>query len=266
MHSKESFSLLYKQEFAAYKTSPVPENLDFYYEHEDYISHTDSNKGLVNYLYQKVKVVNLRKKLSWVNTCVESGASVLDMGCGTGDFLQIMQSNNFRITGIERSSQARTIAEKKLGIRVYEDIEMLEDQKFDCITLWHVFEHLDNPENYLKIFKSMLNPNGVLIVAVPNYESFDAQYYRQYWSAFDVPRHLWHFSKKSFEVFSQNLGFGLIKVKGMFFDAFYISLMSEKYKGENFSLIKGICIGGLSNIRAFFNNNYSSMVYFMKKN
>ncbi|MAZ72001.1 MAG: methyltransferase [Flavobacteriaceae bacterium] len=246
-------------------TSPRPsqEDLGKYYESDNYISHTDEKKGLVSFLYQSVKNYSLTRKVDLIHKLTNTSGSVLDIGAGTGDFLVTAKNKGWNISGVEVNKKARALAAKKMVV-LEESIQKFSTKKFDAITMWHVLEHIPNYNEILDICHSLLKENGVLIIAVPNYKSYDAKHYKNYWAAYDVPRHLWHFSRNSLSKIL-NTNFNLIATKPMIFDSFYVSLLSEQYKtGNNFSL-KAFWIGLLSNIKAWTTNEYSSLVYCFKK-
>ncbi len=261
----EEFSLLYDQEREMLITSPQPaiENLSKYYESEEYISHTDSKKGLVSFLYQIVKKRALQKKLNLIASLNNGTGNLLDIGAGTGDFLKQAKSKSWKISGVEPNGSARNLAQEK-GVILKESITDFKGKKFDVITLWHVLEHLPNLEETISKIENLLKPGGILIIAVPNYKSFDATYYKSNWAAYDVPRHLWHFSRKSMEVlFSKDME--LEKIKPMIFDSYYVSLLSEKNKTGKQNLIKAFFIGLRSNFSAWTTGEYSSLIYCFKK-
>ncbi|EDM45343.1 hypothetical protein SCB49_06037 [unidentified eubacterium SCB49] len=263
--SGEFFTLKYDSEKEMLITTPQPSvaSLPSYYESEDYISHTDKKKGLFAFLYQTVKSYSLKNKVNLISTLNNGTGNLLDIGAGTGDFLTVAKQNNWNVSGIEVNEQARNLAQKK-GIHLLADIEDSGSKKYDVITLWHVLEHIPDLEKMCAKLESLLTDNGHLIIAVPNYKSFDAIYYKEHWAAFDVPRHLWHFSQNSMKkLFSPALQ--LIKTKPMFFDSYYVSLLSEKYKtGKSFSM-KSFWIGFKSNSKAKRSSEYSSLIYCFKK-
>ena len=263
--SGEQFSLVKNEEHGFLQTFPQPEveELSKYYESEAYISHTDSKKGLLDFLYQRVKRYSINKKVSLINKLNVGSGSLLDVGAGTGDFLKVAQDKGWKISGIEPSEKAREIAKEK-NIQLKESIEEFVDEKFDVVTLWHVLEHLPNLDASIQKIESLIADGGVLIIAVPNFNSYDAIRYQNFWAAYDVPRHLWHFSQNSIRsIFSSELK--LVKTKPMLFDAFYVSLLSEKYKtGNNFSL-RAFWVGFRSNLAAMKSGEFSSLIYCFKK-
>lgn len=264
MLSMESFSLVFESERSLYKTLPVPENLEKYYESDSYISHTDSTESLFDKVYQIAKHFNLKRKIKWAM----SGASpfkLLDVGCGTGDFLNEAKQLGITVDGVEINKGARNIAEGKLGRTLYRSISDLKGNQYDRITLWHVLEHLESFEKSISELIDLLKPGGVLIIAVPNFKSFDANYYKSFWAAYDTPRHLWHFSRETFIYLAEKFQMDYLKDKPMLLDSFYVSLLSEKYKNKKCKTVKGVVIGFWSNISAIFTKQHSSQVYFLRK-
>ncbi len=261
----EEFSLLYDSDREMLLTDPQPEieNLYKYYESDEYISHTDSKKGIISFLYQKVKKQALQKKSKLIYSLNCGAGKLLDIGAGTGEFLKFVKKNGWEINGVEPNKRARDLANKKeVDLKV--DIDDFKGKTFDVITLWHVLEHLPNLEDIIIKIEDLLKPGGTLIIAVPNYKSFDAKHYKSNWAAFDTPRHLWHFSRNSFEVlFSKDLE--LEKIKPMIFDSYYVSLLSEKNKTGKQNLIKAFFIGLRSNFSAWTTREYSSLIYCFKK-
>lgn len=267
--SGEEFDLIYSQHQDILETLPQPkaEKLSEYYESEDYISHTDTRRNLLEQVYHIIRKRALKKKLNLINSFQNEEQNLLDVGCGTGDFLKTAQENNWNVLGIEPNPDARTIANTKTNNSVYDSVKLdrFESNSFDVITLWHVLEHLPNLEEHLQIFNRLLKPNGHLVIAVPNYKSYDAKYYKSFWAAYDVPRHLWHFSQTGMKRLVQAFGFKFEKKLPMIFDAFYVSLLSEKYKRGFINPLTAFCIGLRSNLSAKRTGEYSSLIYIFKK-
>lgn len=267
--SGEDFQLIYNEELELLETFPQPsdEQLPKYYQSEDYISHTDAKRNWFEKMYQFVKAIALKRKLELINSFNSDGKQLLDIGCGTGDFLKVAQDNQWQVSGVEPNLKARLIANDKTNHAVYNTDQLLKFEKhsFDVITLWHVLEHLPNLENQIATLESLLKSDGHLVIAVPNYKSFDALYYKNYWAAFDVPRHLWHFSQNSILKLVKQKGMNVIKIKPMTFDSYYVSLLSEKYKNGFMNPIKAFWIGWQSNRRAKRSGEYSSLIYIIKK-
>lgn len=266
--SGEAFELIQNSEYGFLETLPQPplDKLPDYYESEDYISHTDSKRNVFEKAYHLVRQISLKKKLKLINSYSTEEKNLLDVGCGTGDFLQIAKQNNWIVSGIEPNEKARSIANKKTNDSVFEInlLSKFKENSFDVITLWHVLEHLPNLEDHISLFKKILKPNGTLIIAVPNYKSYDAKHYKQFWAAYDVPRHLWHFNKASISKLVSKQTMEVIKIKPMWFDAFYVSLLSEKYKSGKINFVKGFWIGLLSNLKSIRSKEASSLIYVVK--
>lgn len=263
--SKETFTLLYNKEYDILKTHPTPslDVLPKYYESEDYISHTDGKRTLFEKIYHLVKRNAIKGKVSLLNKEQNSKCKLLDIGCGTGDFLVEAKNQGWSILGFEPNSDAKQLAANK-GVSFTEDIFALPENTFDAVTMWHVLEHVPNLEEYIANLKRIVKPNGTIIIAVPNYKSYDAKYYNRFWAAYDVPRHLWHFSKTSIKRLFSDVDMELKKVKPMWFDSFYVSLLSEKYKNGKMSFVKGFLIGFISNVSGLFKNEFSSHIYIIK--
>ncbi|WP_010135492.1 class I SAM-dependent methyltransferase [Ochrovirga pacifica] len=316
--SKETFELILDDRIDLLITNPRPKkgDLEKYYQSEAYISHTDRKKNVTEYIYSWVKKYTLNKKLQLLNSFPVENKTLLDIGCGTGDFLAICQQNGWKVTGIEPSLKARKKAEDKLNKNtyLYSDIHaFFEDEyaskennldykksykhtklyhhtehetknvekevlkfdatykeenvnpyQFDVITLWHVLEHVHDLDKYIYRLKQLLKPDGVLIIAVPNYKSYDAEHYKEFWAAFDVPRHLWHFSQTAIHrLFSTEL-LKVVKTLPMKFDAFYVSLLSEEYKTGKKNFFKAFINGIKSNKAAKRTGEYSSLIYLLK--
>ena len=266
--SGESFNILECKNCKFKFTDPRPSinKISKYYKSEDYISHTDSKKGIVNNIYQLIRKHNVSRKFQMIKR-VSSGKNILDIGCGTGDLLKYFKEKEWNSFGIEPDVDARKIALQK-GLNVYKEeyLKQFSENQFDVITLWHVLEHVYDISERINEIDSLLNENGILIVALPNCNSWDAKNYGKYWAAWDVPRHLWHWNPATFEMFAEKHGFSLIEKRGMPMDGFYVSMMSEKYKTGKMNLIGGF-IRGLSTWFKSLNNNdlSSSVIYFLRK-
>jgi len=262
--SQETFELLYNEEFDMLLTHPQPslEKLPSYYESVDYISHTDGNASLFEKMYQFVKGIALKNKLKLINSQSQKGR-ILDIGAGVGDFLSVAKNDGWETIGIEPSEKAKAIAKNK-GVSFVENLSELDSNSFDVITMWHVLEHVPELENQIKELKRLIKFDGTVIIAVPNFKSFDALYYGNYWAAYDVPIHLWHFSKTAIKKLFLKENLELIKVLPMKFDSFYVSLLSEKYKTGKMNFIKAFFIGLKSNWKGNQNSEYSSHIYVLK--
>ena len=263
--SGESFSLLLNEEYQLLKTHPQPtlDRLGMYYEFDDYISHTDGKRTLFEKMYHFIKRRAIKNKLRLIEQHQPVKGKILDIGAGTGDFLLEAKNKNWETVGVEPNEKAKSIAINK-GVLFADTIEKLESNSFDVITLWHVLEHVPDVVHQVAELKRLLKPSGTLIIAVPNFKSFDANYYKTFWAAYDVPRHLWHFSKTAIEKLFDKQNMNLVAVKPMWFDSYYVSLLSEKNKTGKMKFINGLTIGFVSNLVGIFKNEYSSHIYILK--
>ncbi|WP_036157543.1 class I SAM-dependent methyltransferase [Maribacter forsetii] len=262
--TQENFELVYDSKTDMLVTKPVPKDLSKYYDPNNYISHSDDSNSLLEKIYQLVKKYTLNKKVKLINNYTNQEKKLLDIGCGTGEFLIHAKNKEWKTVGVEVNDQARQKASNK-KIDTFKSLDNLDNQKFDVITLWHVLEHLPNLEDQIIKIKSLLEKNGTLIIAVPNYKSYDAKYYKQYWAAYDTPRHLWHFSQNSIKTIFAKKNFIVNDTLPMYFDSYYVSLLSEKYKNGSSNYIKAFYCGFVSNLKAKSTTEYSSLIYVLKK-
>ena len=269
--SQETFSVWHCTACTLRFTQDVPaaSSIGKYYQSENYISHTNTSKGLVNRLYHIVRNYTLGAKKKLVQAVSgRSTGTLLDLGAGVGAFASYMRQQGWQVTGLEPDGETRKRAKEQNGIVLQdtEDLFKLPPAQFDVITMWHVLEHVHQLEAYLVQLKALLKPGGVLLIAVPNYTSHDAGFYQEYWAAYDVPRHLYHFSPASMRSLLQRQGLSLRDIKPMWFDSFYVSLLSEKYKTGKASLVKGFWRGFISNLKALGNKEKcSSLIYVINK-
>ncbi|MDD4394788.1 MAG: class I SAM-dependent methyltransferase [Bacteroidales bacterium] len=234
-----------------------------YYKSEAYFSHSDGRKGLIARMYQIVRHFNIRNKYKLINKYKKSG-KILDIGCGTGDVLAYFSANNWQIEGVEPDADARKVAQEKNHFTPHQeaDLKNFPDASFDVITMWHVMEHVHNLEERMQTVRRLIKPDGEFIFSVPICDSWDAQHYGEYWAAWDVPRHLYHFSQETAKKLAENQQFELRIIKPMKFDAYYIALLSEKYKTGKSSYWKAFSNGLKSNCHAKnHQSNYSSLIF-----
>jgi 2-polyprenyl-3-methyl-5-hydroxy-6-metoxy-1,4-benzoquinol methylase len=248
-------------------TQNIPEidNIGRYYQSENYISHSDTKKGFINNLYHTVRKRTLlqKRKLIETNTKKKPG-NILDVGAGTGAFLNTMKNAHWNCTGIEPDKTAREKALKlyNLNLKEAKELFLLPAESFDAITLWHVLEHVHELHEYVEKLKDLLKTNGKLFIAVPNYTSADAKIYGKFWAAYDVPRHLYHFSPKAIETLLNAHGLQLETMKPMWYDSVYVSMLSEKYKIGKSNPAKAFVNGMISNVKTLSSNSKcSSLIY-----
>lgn len=266
--SKEQFQLIECPTCQLRITSDAPaeDSIAPYYKSEDYISHSNSTKGLINRLYHIVRQIMLNRKANLIKK-ISKGNKLLDYGAGLGYFASTMVQNGFDVDAFELNREAREKAKELFQLDIHESSYLNEiDKQFDVVTMWHVLEHLYDPNAYLNRFHELLNKEGRIVIAVPNFQSVDAKKYQEYWAGYDVPRHVWHFSPKSMEKLLSKNGFVLEKIRPMPFDGFYVSMLSEKYRNSGFSNGKGLWHG----LMAYFMSigspqKSSSIIYIAKK-
>jgi len=247
------------------KTDPSPseKELPAYYKHEAYISHGNSKQSLVEVIYGYVQELMFRQKAKWLAPFFAHESSYLDYGCGTASFVNYLDRNGVDAHGIEPNEKARNFyKETKTVVATLSEIEK---EKFSVVALWHVLEHIPTPNKLLSQLSKKLSSSGTLIIAVPNFNSKDARRYKSDWAAYDVPRHLWHFSRDGMIGMAAKEGFKCTKVRPLFFDAFYVSYLSEKHCGKKRPLLRGFFNGLYSNLHALKTGEYSSLVYFFQK-
>ena len=267
--SKEEFSIVRCKTCNFLITSPRPDSnsIGKYYQSENYISHTNSSKNLIDKVYKIVRSFALRWKLNLIQSQNPTGR-ILDYGCGTGEFLNTCKRANWECSGVEPSVAAREKAAQLTNLTIAESLDKIRDTNFNVITLWHVLEHVENLNEKLSEIKSHLAEGGTIFIAVPNHESRDAKIYNSYWAGYDVPRHLWHFSQASMNMFLKLHGLTVIKTIPMKQDSFYVSLLSEKYLHPKTNIlinaVRAFANGLRSNLAARRNRNYSSLVYIAK--
>jgi 2-polyprenyl-3-methyl-5-hydroxy-6-metoxy-1,4-benzoquinol methylase len=250
-------------------TNPKPsiKELQNYYNFENYISHSGVKKGLINKIYLLTRRFSIHSKSKIIST-FKKGHRILDIGCGTGEFLKYFKERKWDTIGIEPNINAREYAVSHYGLEVKDDSEILkfEKESFDVITLWHVLEHIHSIHEQVSIFYDLLKKDGIMVVAIPNCLSFDAKYYREFWAAYDVPRHLYHFSRKTLSNLMNIYGFTVKKYYPMKLDAYYVSLLSEKYKHGKTHYIHGMLTAIYSNIYGRFKGReYSSLIFILEK-
>lgn len=266
--TKEDFQIHECKQCGLLFTEPHPtkEKIVEYYKSEEYYSHQENKKGFIPKLYETVKSINLKKKCRMATEGMCSG-KVLDIGCGVGDFLHQMEKEGWSGMGAEPSEDAKNIAQRRTNGQIVspEELPDLPDKSYDLITMWHVLEHVDDLKWEVEQLERLLKQGGRLVLALPNFKSFDAEYYKQYWAGYDVPRHLYHFCRSSIANIFKPTKLKHTKTDKLIWDAYYISYMSEKYQNHAMPLAKGAIRGLQSNWKARKNGQWSSLVYIFEK-
>lgn len=247
------------------QTSPIPQDLGKYYESKNYISHHQEDRSLKTKIYKFFQKHNLKYKKSIIDPLPKTGKTLLDYGCGAGEFLNYIKSD-YHVLGYEPNSAARAVVAQKIGKEyIKNNLDEIGENTLDIVTLWHVLEHIPNQEEFLTKLSSKIKKGGKLIIAVPNHKSYDAQYYKSYWAAYDVPRHVYHFSPEGIKNIFTTPIWKLMDIKPLLLDAYYISIISEKYKKNPVFWLKGGIIGAISNFNGSKTGDYSSLIYIIEK-
>lgn len=269
--SQETFYLVSCTTCGFVMTSPRPtdERLGNYYLSEKYISHTNKAASVIDKVYLLARNYTLQWKLNLVNAATSPRQKkILDYGCGTGEFLKKCKDDQWQVSGVEPSPSARQQSSLLTGAVIAEKIQELQEKDFNVITLWHVLEHVSDPNAIIHEIKQKLTKDGTIFIAVPNYRSWDGSHYKEFWAGYDVPRHLWHFSQQTMKALLEKNSLKLNRIIPMKLDSFYVSMLSEKYKNNTSSLtgiVKAMINGMRSNWRAHKNQEYSSLLYVIKK-
>lgn len=245
---------------------PSKDKIGEYYKSEEYYSHQENKKGFIPRIYEQVKKVNLKHKYKLATQGKQVG-KMLDIGCGVGDFLHTTESYGWQCIGVEPSEDAKAIARQRTTANILssEELENLPDASFDVITMWHVLEHVDDLKWQVAQLQRLIKPEGRIVIALPNYKSYDGQYYKEQWAAYDVPRHLSHFNRSTIAKILTTNDLKLVKTDKLKWDAYYISYLSEQYKIHKLPLVKGIYRGWISNLKARRSGEWSSVVYIFEK-
>lgn len=263
--SKNTFDIVRCASCNLLFTNPRPEaeQASYFYKSENYISHSNTQKGLVNKLYHAVRNITLKQKTHLIQGCQQGSKNLLDVGCGNGHFLHACQQSGWNTYGMELDPDTAARAAALTQQSIYPNLEAIPNNiTFELISLWHVLEHVYELDAYFKFFKNRVAPNGKLLLALPNSNSYDAAYFKEFWAAYDVPRHIYHFNPETIQSVAKKHGFKLKTQRGQIFDSFYIALLSHEYKTGKKKLLSSFLIGLLSNALAFFKTgNYSSNIY-----
>lgn len=266
--SRETFNIVSCRQCYLKFTNPRPEKaaIGKYYDSPEYISHTNESKGLVNKLYQFVRRRAIKGKFKLIKRHVKFD-SLLDIGCGTGEFLNYCSAKGLKVHGVEPDEKARSLAIRNYGLSISDEkyLQAELNERYSVVTMWHVLEHVHDLSGRLQEVKRLLDEKGVFVVAVPNAKSYDASHYGQYWAAYDVPRHLYHFTPATIKTLMEKNGFNIIARFKMPFDSFYVSMLSEKYKYGYINFLRAFSVGFTTWICSLFNKDRSSsMIYIIK--
>jgi len=266
--TNESFSLEKCNACGFVFTNPLPlkENLGKYYETEEYLSHDSNKRGIIKYIYKIVREINLKNKYGIISRYMHSG-KILDIGSGTGEFLNYFKNKGWKTIGIEPNQEAREFAVNNYQLSVVDEkeLDLVENNSQNVVTMWHVLEHVYDLDERMETLHRILKKDGILVVALPMIDSPDSIKFGKYWSGLDVPRHLYHFSSSTFELLAKRYKFNIIDKLPMKFDSLYVSWLSHKAKKSKLSFLRGIFDGIISNMYANKSSNYSSMIFVMKK-
>lgn len=267
--SRETFQIVRCNScgFKFTNSRPEEDQLGKYYKSEEYVSHSNTKKGFINSTYQSVRKYTLLKKLQLISKFYKTGR-ILDIGCGTGEFLNTCKNAKWQTIGIEPDPEARKMAidNFELDVRDESELKNLQDEGFDVISMWHVLEHVPRLNERVEELKRLIKPKGVIIIAVPNCTSLDAKIYKEDWAAYDVPRHLYHFTPKDIDTLFEKHGMKVFRVMPMIFDSFYVSMLSEKIKTGKTNIIRAVWNGFRSNMAALRSGKtYSSQIYLIQK-
>lgn len=266
--TQELFKLQKCEECELVFTNPYPSKSDLskYYQSDNYYSHPNKKKSLLSVFYEAVKVWNLKYKLHLATSGFDKG-KILDIGCGAGDFLLLAKNSGWEIEGIEPNEEARNHSTTILNKRVFSihEFDLFSDSSFDVITMWHVLEHVEDLHQQCRELHRLLKPDGRLVIALPNITSYDALHYGKFWAGWDVPRHLFHFNFVSIQGLLKRHEFLFLKREPLKWDAFYISMLSEKYINNRIMPLKTIVNGWKSNFKAKKTKEFSSNIYIFGK-
>lgn len=264
--TNETFNLVECTECQFVFTNPVPSDPGRYYDTEEYLSHTAEKQDFLTRIYKVVRKINIQKKYKLVDINTD-GKDILDIGCGTGELLNHFKKKGWETLGIEPNKSARQFANEKhnLIVKDVEYLNSLKDKSYDAITMWHVLEHVPDLNERMVEIRRICKDDGTMFIALPNLNSPDSRHYGKFWAGLDVPRHLYHFTKETFSKLAKNHKLEVVSEIPMKFDAYYVSMLSEKYMNTSMGKLRAIIQGFKSNAKAKRTNNYSSMIFVLKK-
>ena len=266
--TKEDFSIWECSDCSVLFTHPQPskEQLGKYYDTPDYLSHNTKQNGLLGKIYAALRNYNINGKYKMVSRHIQQGR-LLDIGCGTGELLHYFVKKGWEGMGIEPNASARKFARDNYGLTIEgeEELEQLPEKSFDVVSMWHVLEHVPDVHERMEQVSRVLKDQGIAVIALPNPASPDAAYYKKYWAAYDVPRHLFHFPAKAFVRLAEAHHFRLVEILPLKLDAYYVSLLSERYLENRLPIVRAVYRGWVSNSQAKKTGNYSSQIFILRK-
>lgn len=259
--SAEEFIIVKTPVSGLLKTLPEPSKnkMPKYYKSEKYTSHHSKNSTAFNFIYRMSRKLNFFFKKRHVN--LNRSKSLLDFGSGDGDFIYNISKSNISVFGVEPiMSTSKTNVYKKLS-----NVQK-EGLLFSTITAWHSLEHTQKINDTAQALVGLLEEKGRLIIAVPNYESYDALFYKSFWAGYDTPRHLWHLNQHAIVNMFTKRGLTFCYSRPMLLDAFYVSYLSEINKKSRLPILNAFFVALFSNVKAIFTNQYSSNLFVFEKN
>jgi 2-polyprenyl-3-methyl-5-hydroxy-6-metoxy-1,4-benzoquinol methylase len=190
-------------------TSPEPneKQLDQAYG-ESYYSSTETKFNPVIEWWTRFSARRRARKLVHRHGTSSKKLKILDIGCGRGVLLNGFRQLGHEVLGIERAGSG---FDTLPGIEPLSLQELVDDkQRFDLVVLWHVLEHLPEPQQALEQVHQLLNDDGSLFVEVPNYGGLQSRIFAANWFHLDVPRHLYHFTSRSLALMTAASGFIMV--------------------------------------------------------
>ena len=249
---------------------PDSQDKQTYSKLDQELNRADNPRKRLDRLYYYARILNIRRKIRLIErlTRVSSG-KLLNYGAKSGYFSSRMTDRGWKVTSLEEYHEQRIFSLEMFHHRMMDidEIDSLPPGSFDAVTLWHTLEHQEDPHTLIEKLIRLLKPNGLLFAAVPNTDSLDAAWYGSQWAAWDVPRHLLHFNTTSMIRFGLAHNLVLMHHERMPFEAFYIPMLSEKFKGNRHPIITGAVRG----LKFWHKTNTdreksSSIVYVFRKN
>jgi len=274
---KRKFSLVRcnRCNFIFLNPRPDSTSIQKFYSHQDYHPFLNLNapsKDLISKIYLLIRPYSIRWKRKKIHRAKGIG-SILDVGCGTGEFLFEMKRWKWEVVGIEADERGLQYARDTLGLKVFKDPEWnFPRESFDVVTFWHTLEHIHDLRGTLERIVPLLKREGLLLIAVPNISSLDFKIYKRDWVALDLPRHLYHFEPNSLKALCRSLGLEVFKYHQIPLDTFYNCLMSERLAFERsnrktiflFHVLRGAIVA-LMSLYAGILRKGSGILYYLRR-